>query len=312
MTSKLFRNPTFFSYLAVLFLIIISGIVKPGYFTLSHIFTVLQQAAPLIIVAIGQILVILTGGIDLTVGAIVIFTDVFAASLMAGSNAATPFAIISSLIVGSIFGLLNGLGIVYLGLPPLVMTLAASLGIRGIMFLYTGGFPTGGASAFLKTLGSGRIGIVPVSIFVWLAILVLTYFVLRKTVFGWQVYFLGDNERAAHAMGIKTNLTKIIVYAATGFLSAVAGLLVLGFVGIPSLVLGDDYTMSSITAAIVGGVSFSGGIGSVLGALSGALIIRFIFTLLTAFNISIAGKNIVQGIIILIMVAVLTLRNRGR
>lgn len=304
------KNATFFSYIALFILIIISGIVKPGFFKPSHIFTVFQQAAPLIIVAIAQTLVMLTGGIDLTVGTIVIFTDVIAAGIMLGDNHLTPLAILVCLLLGAILGSINGMGIVFLEIPPLVMTLAASLGIKGILYLYTGGVPRGGASPFLKMIGSGKIGIFPNSIFIWFTALILAYFVLRKTIFGWKVYFMGDNTDAAHAMGMRNKVTTILVYSSAGLLYALAGLIVLGYVGIPSFVLGDDYTMNSIAAAVVGGVSFAGGTGSIFGALSGALIIRFIFALLTAFNISAAGKNIIQGVIIIVMVAVLTVKNK--
>ena len=305
------NSPIAFSFIALLLFVILSGIIQPGYLTSSHILTVIQQSAPLIIVTIGQTFVIMSGGIDLSGGAIVIFTDVFCAQIMLGNNSNFAIAIGLSLLVGAIFGLINGFGIELLKLPPLIMTLASSLGIEGLMLLYCGGFPKGGASPLLKMIGSGKFYGLPISIIVWGGALLLAAFLLKKTKFGWGVSFNGANRQAARAMGINTSMVNIMVYVFSGFFAALAGLLVLGFVGIPSLTLGDDYTMASVAATVLGGTSFTGGIGSAFGALSGALIMRFMLTLLTAFNISAAGKDIVQGFIILIVVVLLTLRDKN-
>jgi ribose transport system permease protein len=305
------NSPVTFSFIALILFIILSGIIQPGYLASSHILTVIQQSAPLIIVTIGQTYVIMSGGIDLSGGAIVIFTDVFCAQIMLGNNSNFALAIGLSLLVGAIFGLVNGLGIEFLKLPPLIMTLATSLGIKGLMLLFCGGFPKGGASPLLKMIGSGKIFGLPASILVWGGALLIAVFLLKKTKFGWNVSLIGANRRAARAMGINTSTITILVYVLSGFFSALAGLLVLGFVGIPSLTLGDDYTMASIAATVLGGTSFTGGIGSAFGALSGALIMRFMLTLLTAFNISAAGKDIVQGFIILIVVVLLILREKN-
>ncbi|MCD6254070.1 MAG: ABC transporter permease [Thermotogae bacterium] len=308
--KKIFENRLLFSILTLVLFVITSGIIEPNYFDLRHIFTVVQQSAPLIIVTIGQIFVMLTKGIDLSVGSIVIFTDVFAASLIMGENERTLYGIALSLLVGALFGTINGLGVEILKLPPLVMTLASSIGIQGVMLLYCGGFPRGGASKFLKFIGSGRWGIVPVSISFWLTALIIAYWILKKTKFGWTLYFIGANRKAARLVGIKCRLSGVFAYTFSGLFAALAGVVILGYVGIPSLVLGDDYTLASIASGVLGGVSLSGGSGSVLGAFSGGLLMRFILTLLTAFNISAAGKNIVQGAIIFTMVAILTLQER--
>ena len=191
------------------------------------------------------------------------------------------------------------------------MTLASSLGVEGLMLLYCGGFPKGGASPLLKLFGSGKIHGIPTSMLVWVVVLVATLFLLNRTKLGWGVSFLGSNRQAARAIGLRVRFINIFVYMLSGFLAALAGLLVLGFVGIPSLILGDDYTMASIAAVILGGTAFTGGIGSPLGTLSGALLMRFILTLLTSFNISAAGKNIVQGLIIMLVVIILT-RSGGK
>lgn len=300
------KSPVAFSYIGLVLFIIFSGIIQPGYLAPSHILTVIQQSAPLIIVSIGQTFVIMSGGIDLSVGAIVIFTDVFCAQLMVGSDSNFAMAVGLSLLVGAIFGLVNGIGVEIFKLPALIMTLASSLGIEGLMLLYCGGFPKGGASPLLKYFGSGKIAGVPVSAFVWIVALLIAVLILKKTKLGWGVSFIGANRKAARAMGVQTGTVNIMVYVLSGFFAALAGLLVLGFVGIPSLILGDDYTMASIAAVVLGGTSFTGGIGSAVGALSGALLMRFILTLLTAFNISAAGKNIVQGVIILGVIILLS------
>ncbi|GAB4319456.1 ABC transporter permease [Pseudothermotoga elfii] len=308
--NRIFSNRFAFSLIILVLFIIFSGVIQPNYLDPRHIFTVIQQAAPLIVAALGQIFVVFTGGIDLSVGSILIFTDVFAASLMMGTNERTIYAIVVSLIIGSLFGFINGMGVELLNLPPLVMTLASSMGIQGLMYLWCRGFPRGGASPILKYIGTARWGIIPVSILIWGIAVLIGVFLARKTRLGWSLRFLGSNRRAAHAMGINCKLVGIIAYILSGTFASLAGILILGYVGIPSLVLGDDYTMASIAAAVLGGVSLSGGSGSVLGAITGGLLMRYILALLTAFNVSAGGKYIVEGVVIFIMIAVLTLREK--
>jgi len=309
--KEISSNRFLFSLTILVLFIVFSGIVQPNYFNPSHIFTVVQQAAPLIIATLGQIFVVLTGAIDLSVGSILIFTDVFAASLMMGSNERTMYAIILSVIVGALFGCLNGLGVEFLGLPPLVMTLASSLGIQGLMYLWCRGFPRGGASPILRFVGTARWGIVPVSIVVWGSAVAIGFLLTRFTRLGWSLKFLGSNRRAAHVMGINCKIVGTVAYVLSGMFASLAGILILGYVGIPSLVLGDDYTMASIAAAVLGGVSLSGGTGSVLGAITGGLMMRYILALLTAFNVSAGIKYIVEGVVIFTMVAVLAFREKG-
>lgn len=308
--NKIFSNRFAFSLIILVLFIIFSGIIQPNYFDPRHIFTVIQQAAPLIVAALGQIFVVFTGGIDLSVGSILIFTDVFAASLMMGTNERTIYAVVISLIIGSTFGFINGIGVELLNLPPLVMTLASSMGIQGLMYLWCRGFPRGGASPILKYIGTARWGVVPVSILIWGIAVLISVLLSRKTRLGWSLKFLGSNRRAAHAMGINCKLVGITAYVLSGVFASLAGILILGYVGIPSLVLGDDYTMASIAAAVLGGVSLSGGVGSVLGAITGGLLMRYILALLTAFNVSAGGKYIVEGVVIFTMIAILTLREK--
>jgi ribose transport system permease protein len=304
--SNLSKSPVLFSFISLGLFILFSGIIQPGYLTMSHVLTVIQQSAPLIIVSIGQTFVIMAGGIDLSVGSIIIFTDVFCAQIMVGNDELFFLAAALSLLAGTGLGLVNGIGVEILRLPPLIMTLASSLGIKGLMLLYSGGFPKGGASPLLKFIGTGRILGIPVSVLIWGVVLLGAVFLLKRTKFGWSISFLGSNRRAARAMGVNVGYMNIMIYMLSGLLASIAGLLVLGFAGIPSLILGDDYTMASIASVILGGTSFVGGLGTPLGTVSGAMLMRFILTLLTSFNISAAGKNIVQGLIIITVAILLT------
>lgn len=308
---EIFSSPVAISFIALLIFILISGLIQPGYLTISHILTVVQQAAPLIIVTIGQTFVIMSGGIDLSIGAVVLFTDVFSAQNMLGNDANFLPAVILSLLVGAIFGTINGLGVEYLRLPPLIMTLATSVGIKGFMLLYCGGFPKGGAAPLLRFIGTEKVYGFPASAFIWSIALLIAYLLWKMTKLGWGITFIGANRNAAYAIGVRTRLVNVLVYSLSGFFASLAGLIVLGFVGIPSLILGDDYTMASIASVVLGGTPFTGGVGNPLGSLSGALLMRFILTLLTAFNISAAGKNIIQGVIILTVAIVLTRRIGG-
>ncbi|MDR1899420.1 MAG: ABC transporter permease [Treponema sp.] len=275
------------------------GIVGP-----RHLINVIRQTAPLGLVSIGQTLVLLMGGIDLSVGAVISLVNIVSAATMAGSGANIPAAVALSLGLALLVGLTNGLIIVRFNMPPFLVTMAMATIVQGAFFIYTKGSPRGSIAAEFRFISDGWIaGIIPVALLVWAAVWAVCSMVLQKTPFGKQYYFTGANARAAYLSGIHTRGITVSAYVLCSLMAGLAGLIVSAFIGVASSGVGAPYTTNSIAATVIGGTSFAGGVGSLEGTFPGVLILSFLQSILTMLNVPEAGKNISQGLIIIIMVA---------
>ncbi|KQT53795.1 ABC transporter permease [Aureimonas sp. Leaf454] len=262
----------------------------------------------LIILALGQGSVILTGGLDLSVPWTIGLSGILLAGLVQGSDAALLYAVPAVLGVATLIGLLNGLGVVALGLSPIVVTLAANGILQGVALLYSGGTPSGFASPGLRWLMTSKIaGATPV-----LALLVLFLvagtLLLGRTAFGRRVYAIGNSLEAARLSGIRTGRVIIGVYVLSALCAALVGILLTGFSGQASLGMGDDYLLPSIAVVVVGGALITGGRGHFLGMVGGALLLTALQTLLAGTTLPYAFRAIFFGCVVL--AAVLALRER--
>lgn len=288
---------------AVLYLAAIA--ISPGYASAGQFFTVLNLAAFLGIVAIGQTLVILVFGIDLSVGAVITLVNLVVASYVNGSDDRTLLAVAIALAIGAAVGLANGLGIRYLRIPDLIMTLATLSIVTGVGLLYSGGTPIGQSSDLLNSMATGRLaGVLPYSVLLWAALAGLTVFALRRTTFGRRVYAVGLNRRASRFSGIGVGRTIVVLYTVSGVTAALAGLLLTGYTGSSFFGLGEPYLLGSIAAVVVGGTSIFGGRGGYGGTIAGALIIVLVQSVLNVLDIANAGREIVYGLVILALLFV--------
>ena len=293
------------AYAVAVALYLVAIAISPGFASIGQLSNVLVLAAYLGIVAIGQTLVILIFGIDLSVSAVITLINLVLTAYIAGSNERTLVAVLLALAIGAAVGLVNGLGIRYLRVPDLVMTLATFSIVTGVALIYSGGAPTGRSSELLNTLATGRLGgILPWSVLIWAALAALTIFMLRRTTIGRHVYAIGLNRRASQFSGISVGRTVVILYTVSGITAAIAGVLLTGYTGSSYFGIGDPYQLGSIAAVVVGGTSIFGGHGGYGGTIAGAFIIVLIQSILTVMDIGEAGRNIVYGLVILALLFV--------
>lgn len=291
-------------YALLLVTILIFIIVSPGSFSLAHLLNILRQTAPLGIVAIGQTLVLLVGGIDLSVGAVISLVNVVAASMMMGSNQNIWLTVLVTLLFSAAIGLINGYTILKVKIPPFLVTLAMSMVIQGGYMVYTKGSPKGNIADGFRIITDGWVGPLPIAGLIWIAIWAVFAFLLYRVTWGRKVYAVGGNSWTAYLTGIKTDSVTISVYVISSLLAGVAGLMLSAFIGVASVGVGNDYTTSSLAATVMGGTAFSGGSGGLAGTFAGVLILSLLQSMMTMMNIPVAGKYISQGLVIAIMVAI--------
>jgi ribose transport system permease protein len=270
-----------------------------GFRSLDYNLFTLRVAAFLGIVAAGQTLAVLMGGIDLSVAAVVTMTGVIGGHLITQIGEAG--GILLTLLIAALVGVVNGLGVVALRLPPLVMTLASLSIIQGVLLVYNAGKPVSGESDFLNYWALGNLLGIPTPVWVLAGISVIFLILLHRTAYGRWIYAIGNNARAALLSGVPIGLTQIVTYALCSVCAGITGLLILGRTGYSSKTAGDPYLLMSIAAVVIGGTSILGGRGKYIGTIGGALVLTVLINVLTVENISEAGRMIIQGALILIL-----------
>lgn len=306
--SNIIRD--FGAFIALILLVVGIGIKSPEFRTLDNFLSLLRQSSINGLIAFGMTCVILTGGIDLSVGSVLALTTAFLASFIA--NGMPVFlAMILSLGIGVGFGLVSGLLVTKGKLQPFIATLITMTVFRGMTMIFTDGRPISnlGDAMLLKIIGKGKLFGIPFPVLILLIIFGIFWFVLEKMTFGRKVYATGSNEKAAKLSGIHTENTKLMVYAISGGMAALAGWILLGRLGSAQPTIGVGYELDAIAAVALGGTSMSGGKGKIWGTLIGVLIIAVLNNGLNILGVSSYYQDVVKGIVILI--AVLSDRNRS-
>ncbi|GED14631.1 ABC transporter permease [Aneurinibacillus migulanus] len=289
-------------FIGLLVITIILAVMSPNFLTLNNILNVLRQVSINALIAFGMTFVILTGGIDLSVGAILALSGALTAGLM--TNGMDPIlAILVGLLAGTIMGMVNGLLVAKGKVAPFIATLATMTIFRGLTLVYTEGRPiTGFDSDMFTMLGAGYLFTIPVPVIWTLGCFAVLYFILKKTAFGRRVYAIGGNEEAAVLSGIKVSRVKIYIYALTGFLSALAGIILTSRLNSAQANAGMGYELDAIAAVVLGGTSLSGGRGWIFGTLIGAMIIGVLNNGLNLLEVSSFYQQVVKGSVILLAV----------
>jgi ribose transport system permease protein len=278
-------------------------IARPGTVNPTWISNMLLFAAPLGILAAGQTLVMLTGGIDLSVASVATGS---AYLLATNSSHGNVIAVLLGLALGLAVGLLNGVGIALLRVQPLVMTLGTGLMTEGVMIVYGQNMLASEprVPAFIQTLGAGKIfGFVPVNLLLWLPIAIVVIVGLRQSGFGRLIYAVGDNREACQLSGIRVWKVLLLDYALCSLFAAVAGIVLVGSTNAADLSLADVYLLPSVAAVIIGGTSIFGGCGGYAGSIVGALILTVLTSMLTLLDFPEPMKQILYGAIILLLAA---------
>jgi len=292
--------------LCILVYAIIVVVTHGGALSAHYLNSVLTLALFLVVLGLGQGAVVLTGGLDLSVPYTISFTGVMLAAICNGHDAPASWAIPLALAIGFGVGLINGLGIVLMGIPAIVMTLAIGGVMQGAGLIYTGGMPTGSAPPVLRWIYNGHLlGFAPAVWFLF-AFAIAATLLLHRTTFGRNVLAVGNSARVAGLSGTSVDLILLGVYVLSGFCSALVGVLMTGFSGISFLSMGVPYLLPAIAAVLVGGSLATGGRGHFVGILGGALLLTAVGTLVSGAQLPIAVRDIVYGVVVL--GAVLSLR----
>jgi ribose transport system permease protein len=299
--------------LALIALCTFLSFATPYFLTTANALGVARAFSLTAIAAIGQTMVIITGGIDLSVGSVLALSGLSTGMLLADGRPLVP-SVLAGLGVGVIFGLCNGLLITTIGLPPFIATLGMlSIG-RGLVYVLTKGYPVTvpRGEDLLLQVGQGYVGIVPVPVIIMLVITILATLFLNKTTLGRYIYAVGGNEEAARLAGINVNRVKLFVYTMSGFLAAVAGIILLSRLVSAQPSAGLGFELPVIAASIIGGTSLLGGEGTVLGAVLGAAIIGVLENGMVLLGVNTYAQQAVTGAVVLLAVAVDIWQKRRR
>ncbi|WP_017728869.1 ABC transporter permease subunit [Halalkalibacterium ligniniphilum] len=284
-------------------LIIILSILSNDFLTINNLLNVLRQVSINALIAFGMTFVILTGGIDLSVGSILALAAAITAGMLTGGM--DPIlAILLGLLAGAVMGAMNGLIITKGKVAPFIATLATMTIYRGLTLVYTEGRPiTGLSDSFtFQMMGSGYVFYIPFPVISMLIAYGILYFILKKTTFGRSVYAIGGNEEASILSGLKVERIKIYVYSLTGLLAALAGIILTSRLDSAQPTAGTTYELDAIAAVVLGGTSLTGGRGWIFGTLIGALIIGILNNGLNLLNVSSFYQQVIKGGVILLAV----------
>lgn len=299
--GTILRSRAFLTLALVIAVWVVAGLLKPGFGAYGHLRYLLELAAVIGIVSIGQTLVVIAGGIDLSVGAIVTVSAVGVPLATIAGDPTGGVAILIVLAAATVIGALNGLGVAFLRVHPMIMTLAMATFLQGVLILIAGGTAISAGSPILSFLGNARPLGIPAGVVLWIVASVLALVLLHATPFGARVFALGANPLAAALSGINTRGTTVAVYAISGFTAGLAGILVLGMNGQGYVGIGDPYLLASIAAVVLGGTSILGGTGTYAGTIPGAVLLVTITALITVVNASPGWRSILFGSLILIL-----------
>lgn len=291
------------SVLILLVICVFATILSPSFLSVTNLFNVFKQITVAGIVGCGMTFVILTGGIDLSVGSILGLSGVLASGVLA-STGNTAVAVAVSLTVGIACGAVNGFFVSVCGIPPFISTLGMMTLLRGVILVYTKGSPIPIKSDAYKFFGKGSIAGIPVPVIILIIVFLLAHYILTQTSYGRSVYAVGGNREAARLSGIRVKTSEFLVYTLNGLMCGMAGLILTARLGSARSTSGTGIEMDAIAAVILGGTSLSGGVGFVLPTVVGAMIMGIIDNILTLMNVNPHATNIVKGAVILIAVLV--------
>lgn len=292
------------SYSMIVLLIIFGTLfITPNFSSRTFLTQQLRLASFLGIIAAGQMAVILTGNIDLSIPWTLNLSAVLATSIAAGQNDRLILGVAAGIGVGVLVGLVNGVGVAYLRIPSMVLTLGVNAVLKGITVVYTGSAPQFQQTPELLSKAATEIlfGFLPAAVVLWALVSLTHYLVLSRSGLGRKTYAVGNNEIAAYLSGVKTPRVLIMVFVLSGALNALAGLLLAGNAGRSFNEMGDPYLLPAIAAVVVGGTSILGGSGKYIGTIAGVIIIRLLDGALNIIQVPPAAKDITFGVVILVM-----------
>jgi ribose transport system permease protein len=312
------RNPTIvLAYLLAVVMVVIVSVLRPGFGSITHLRSLAIEASVIGLVALGQTLVIISGGIDLSIPWVLNSAAVLMTVFTRGQDSEMVWAIPLVLMMAAAIGLINGLAIAFLDITPVIMTLAMNGILLGIMAgIASGGlrigYERGAPPPIILGLARNRILELPAVVWIWLCFILLATILFSYSGFGRRLYAIGNNSTAALFSGINVRGVRMLTYVLSAVMSAIAGIILAGKFGRAYLGMGEPFLFGSVAAVVVGGASILGGSGHYVGTVAGALILTVLTALLPIFKLPAAAQNIVYGLVVLITVYLAGLSRRER
>lgn len=283
-----------------------------SFFTRQNIFNVLRQISTNLFLACGMTMVIILGGIDLSVGSIIALSGCVSAGCVVRYGLPLPVALLAGLAIGLIVGMFNGFVISRTTIPAFIVTLATMNVAKGLAYVYTGGSPVRVMTEEWRFIGAGYIGMVPTPVVILIIVLFVTAIIMNRTKMGRHLYAVGGNPQAAKFSGVKVAKVKFFVHAFSGLMAGLAGIVLASRMYSGQPTAGEGAEMDAIAAVVVGGTSMSGGSGKIGGTIIGGLIIGVLNNGLNLLNVNSFWQYVVKGIVILLAVFIDYVRNKGK
>jgi ribose/xylose/arabinose/galactoside ABC-type transport system permease subunit len=296
-------------YFSLGLLLLFAVFVTPDLYSKKMLFVVFRQAAQLGIVAIGQTMVLLVAGLDLSVGGVIVLTSVIIAEVSGGQDDKLLLAVGVATAFGAAIGLGNSLLITKRNVPPFVATLGMLVFVRGAQTAYTKGIPSGYVPDALEVVNH-EIGPIPIPVLIWLAFNLVFAFVLYATPYGRRLYSVGSNREAARLSGINVDRILISVYILCSLMAVAAGVVLTGYIGYVDRYLGRGMDLDSIAAAVVGGTTFTGGRGGLLGTVAGVFLVQLLSSMTVLMGLEVQYQMVIKGIVIVGAVALYSVASR--
>lgn len=299
--AALRRSTTFYPLVGLVAVCVAMVFASDSFLSAANLENVLRQVSINAIIGVGMTCVILTGGIDLSVGSVMALSGTLAAGLLvAGANGAAALA--AGIGVGVALGAANGLFVAFAGMPPIIVTLATMGIARGLALIYTGGYPIDGLPDWVRFFGGGKVLGVQMPVLTMLAVYALAWLMLERMSFGRYVYAIGGNEHATRLSGVRVSRVKLAVYTFAGLTSALAALVLTGRLMSGQPNAGGGFELDAIAAVVMGGTSIAGGRGSIVGTLVGALLLGVLNNGLNMIGVNPYVQNVIKGAIILLAI----------
>lgn len=308
-SKKILHHPAVLPFIGFVLLFILMSVLNSSFLTTNNLVNVMLQVSINAIIAAGMTFAILTSGIDLSVGSVMALSGSISAGLMLAGFPVFP-AMLIGLLIGSAFGLLNGVFVAWFGMSPIIVTLATMGIARGLALLYTGGYPISGLPDIFSYFGRGTFLSIPLPIIIMLLVYLFAWILLNKLPFGRYIYAIGGNEEAAKLSGIRVSYIKMWVYLISGFTAAISGMVLTSRLMSGQPNAGHGFELDAIAAVVLGGTLISGGKGTLTGTFIGALLLGVLNNGLNLIGISPYVQNVIKGIIILAAIYLSSIRKK--
>jgi ribose transport system permease protein len=295
------KSEIFLPLVGLVIVCVLMTVVTDNFLTFTNLMNVMRQVSIIGIMAVGMTFVILTGGIDLSVGAVMALAGTIASGMMA--HGIDPIvSLLAGVAVGAGFGLFNGALVAFGGMPSIIVTLATMGIARGLALIYSSGYPISGLPGWVSWFGAGRIANIPVPVIIMLAFYFIAWVLLERTPFGRYVYAVGGNEQATRLSGVRVSVVKLAVFVIAGLATAISAIVLTGRLMSGQPNAGIGFELDAIAAVVLGGTAIAGGRGSILGTLIGAMLLAILNNGLNLLGIDPYVQNVIKGVIILLAV----------